>query len=88
MILLCKAVLVLCCLTLKMQNLIGKDILSGEAILLKLFCLTFEKGSTLTAKSLLHLGANSFLLEFLPLVSKFFPFRIDPFRVDPFPEGA
>ena len=36
---------------------------SREATLSKLFCLLFEKGSTLKGKNLLPMGANSFLLE-------------------------
>ena len=40
--------------------------LSGDAGMLKLFCLPSEKGSTLKGKNLLHQGANSFLLELNP----------------------
>ena len=36
---------------------------SGDASLLKLFCLPSEKSSTLKGKNLLPLGANSILLE-------------------------
>ena len=54
-----------------MLNLGGIDTLSGVAILSKLFCLPSEKGSTLTGKNLLPMGANSFLLEWTPFQKGF-----------------
>ena len=44
-------------------SLRGINTLSGEADLVKIFYFHSEKGSTLKAKNLLLLGANSFLLE-------------------------
>ena len=41
----------------------GMDTLSRDVTLSKLFYLPSENASTLNGKNLLHLGANSFLLE-------------------------
>ena len=46
--------------------------LSGEVTLSKWFCLPSEKVSTLKGKNLLP-------IEFAPMGSKFFPFRVDSF---------
>ena len=47
-------------------NLRGKNTLSRESILSKLFCLPTKMGSTVTGKNLLPLGENSFLFEKTP----------------------